>query len=594
MPGMGILARIRDYFRKSEFINARSGATDADKPVKTNATGYVDPTFIAGSGLDHGGLSGLVPDDDHTQYHTDARGDVRYPNISTQAGIPATTPAKIGNFNIDTAGFIPRISKATASAFDWVRTDGKNFWRNLGNAGFSSGTATYTSLALKSNGTPYIAFSDADNSLKATVMMFDGFEWVIVGTAGFSGGQADYIVLKFDKQDNLYIAYKDYSSTNKLTVKKFDGYAWNTVGTAGFSLTTSDEISLAFDLNDVPYVSYRGGASGKASVMKYSGGSWGLVGSAEFQPTSAGWTNVAFDSSNVPYFAYKNNVGKKANVMSFDGANWNSVGSADFSPGDAGSLVFAIDAYDVPHVAFRDSANAQKLTVMQYYGSAWVDVGTPGVSADEVYYLSFSFDDNNFPYVAYREPITPGGTVKYANVIRYNYSTWELVGQRGFSAGHANYISMGLTPGNNVFVAYQDGANATKATVMMWLSELAGQESRQNSSEWTELTTVHTTDATLTEIFSNAAIAGDLKTIEAIVICRDTTDTISYVSRTRTSYNNTKQVGDVVREIQKDGTIATINETWSFSGAAIHLSVTGIAAQALDWKVFYKTFTLHV
>lgn len=33
--------------------------------------------FLQGT-TDHGALTGLVPDDDHTQYHTDARGDARY------------------------------------------------------------------------------------------------------------------------------------------------------------------------------------------------------------------------------------------------------------------------------------------------------------------------------------------------------------------------------------------------------------------------------------------------------------------------------------------------------------------------------------
>ncbi len=39
----------------------------------------IDLTGLSG-GIDHGGLSGLS-DDDHPQYHTDSRGDARYPGI---------------------------------------------------------------------------------------------------------------------------------------------------------------------------------------------------------------------------------------------------------------------------------------------------------------------------------------------------------------------------------------------------------------------------------------------------------------------------------------------------------------------------------
>ena len=64
------------YFRESEFINATTGVADAAKPIKTNAAGKVDPSFIDLSTLDHGTLSGLG-DDDHTQYlKTDGTRDI--------------------------------------------------------------------------------------------------------------------------------------------------------------------------------------------------------------------------------------------------------------------------------------------------------------------------------------------------------------------------------------------------------------------------------------------------------------------------------------------------------------------------------------
>jgi hypothetical protein len=58
-------------------------------------------------------------------------------------------------------------SKATV-----MRFNGTN-WMNVGNAGFTAGTASYTSLAFSQSGDPYVAYQDWGNSQKATVMKYD-------------------------------------------------------------------------------------------------------------------------------------------------------------------------------------------------------------------------------------------------------------------------------------------------------------------------------------------------------------------------------------------------------------------------------------
>jgi len=45
-------------------------------------------------------------------------------------------------------------------------------WVNVGQAGFSTAGAHYTSLAFNSSGEPYVAYQDHGNSEKATVMRF--------------------------------------------------------------------------------------------------------------------------------------------------------------------------------------------------------------------------------------------------------------------------------------------------------------------------------------------------------------------------------------------------------------------------------------
>jgi len=65
------------YFTEAEHLNVSAGAADAGKPLKLDAAGHVDLSMINDADVDHGLITGLG-DDDHTQYHTDARGDARY------------------------------------------------------------------------------------------------------------------------------------------------------------------------------------------------------------------------------------------------------------------------------------------------------------------------------------------------------------------------------------------------------------------------------------------------------------------------------------------------------------------------------------
>src|SRR5437867_343896 len=62
-------------------------------------------------------------------------------------------------------------------------------WNLTGIAGFSSGTANYTSIARDASGIPYVVYQDVANGSKATVMKFDGATWSSIGT-GISGAAA--------------------------------------------------------------------------------------------------------------------------------------------------------------------------------------------------------------------------------------------------------------------------------------------------------------------------------------------------------------------------------------------------------------------
>ena len=73
-----------------------------------------------------------------------------------------------------------------------------NSWQNIGPPGFSAGEAYITSLALDGS-TPYVAYQDAVNGFKATVMKYNGTSWETVGSPGFSAGWAYDISLEIGR-----------------------------------------------------------------------------------------------------------------------------------------------------------------------------------------------------------------------------------------------------------------------------------------------------------------------------------------------------------------------------------------------------------
>ena len=254
--------------------------------------------------------------------------------------------------------------KATVMKFD-----GTN-WVNVGNAGFSTGLTQYTSLAFSPSGQPYVAYQDW-NSAKATVMKFDGSGWVNVGTAGFSDGFAYYTSLAFSQVDSMpYVAFSIQGSFwpfGPATVMKFDGTNWVYVGNAVISGDYAYNISLAFSPSGQPYVAYIDidVSNEKAKVMKFDGTNWVNVGNAV--SPEALYLSLAFNPSGQPYVAYDDyRYSGKATVMKFDGTNWVNVGNAGFSSDTVAFTSLAFSPSGQPYVAYQDYGNSQKVTVMKH------------------------------------------------------------------------------------------------------------------------------------------------------------------------------------------------------------------------------------
>jgi hypothetical protein len=307
-------------------------------------------------------------------------------------------------------------SKATVMKYTGA---GETGWETVGSAGFSAGQAYYTSLYVY-EGTPYIAYEDGDNSYKATVMKYTGAGetgWEIVGSAGFSAGQA-YFTSLYIYEGTPYVAYKDGANSGKATVMKYESGSWRNVGSAGFSAGAISNLSL-YMYDNTPYVSYRDNSIGKATVMKYESGSWKNVGSRGFSAGNVFYTSL-YVYNGTPYVAYSDyGNAYEATVMKYTGAGetgWELVGSANFSAGSADDI--SLYVYDgTPYVAYRDIINSSKATVMKYTGegeTGWEAVGSAGFSAGVKYTSLYVY--NGTPYVAYCDPSYKATVMYYGEI----------------------------------------------------------------------------------------------------------------------------------------------------------------------------------
>lgn len=339
-------------------------------------------------------------------------------------------------------------------------------WMPVGALGLSSGEAFYESIAIDRTNMPYVAYQDAANGNKATVMKYNGSSWVNVGGAGFSGDLANYTQIAINNSGTPYVVFQDGADTQKITVMNFNGSSWVDVGAPGFSAGLVGPAFIAFDTFSTPYVAFEDDSlpvgSGPVTVMKYNGTRWVYVGSPRF--TGGAQFLALAISGSTPYVVFQDShAGFKATVMKFDGSNWVYVGTPGFSAGLVQSVSMVLKN-DTPYVSFSDNANANKATVMKYDGTNWVNVGVAGFTPAEADNVIIAIDStSSTPYVAYSDVST---TPISASVMKYNGSSWVNVGSAGFTTNLSNYIGMAIDNGGTPYVCYQGFTGGKKASVM--------------------------------------------------------------------------------------------------------------------------------
>jgi len=184
-------------------------------------------------------------------------------------------------------------------------------WEKIGIAFTSS---IISSLALDSNGRPYVAC--LDNYWNASVMRFNGTDWEQVGASGFIPIMVDNTSIAIDISGTPYIAYANsvYDKWQKLGMMKFNGTTWEQVGAGGNFYGYN--LSLSIDSRGTPYIAYGDWCNDwKASVIRFTGTNWEQVG---ISPNAAESISLFLDSRGTPYVSYSDaGNGWKASVIRF-------------------------------------------------------------------------------------------------------------------------------------------------------------------------------------------------------------------------------------------------------------------------------------
>lgn len=353
------------------------------------------------------------------------------------------------------------------SAGNWSPTSTRTLHLALrgpvGTPGFSAGEADYLSMALSAEGVPYVAFADANNGNKATVMRYSGTGWETVGAAGFSQGGVEYVSLAISKTGVPHVAFVDLANGNRATVYRFSG-TWELVGDPGFSVGYAAYTCLGFTSAGLPFITYQSvGQDGQASASRFNGTEWTGYGTGAISAGDASFLSMATTSTGIPYVGFRDGVkGGKATVMRLNGTTWDSVGNTGFSAGRATAISMSISSSGVPHIAFVDEANGFKATVMRLSGSTWVNVGTAGFTPGRASLPALSFGAGEIPYIAFQDRAVESKLT----VMAFIGTQWTNVGIPGISTGAVSSISLAINASGIPYIAFRDVPSGNRATVL--------------------------------------------------------------------------------------------------------------------------------
>jgi uncharacterized protein YjdB len=387
---------------------------------------------------------------------------------AVSAGI-VTITYTFGSFSSTTKIYVG----AYAGTIDGPSSVGAGSFITLSHNGITDGTwsSSTTGIATAANngkitgmatGTATISYSVtnscgtgyATKAVTVSAATTPGTSWVVVGGTSVSTGSIATTDLGIDVNGNVYAAY-DESSTVK--VKKFDGTSWSGVGG---DVSSSQYFSMVLDRAGTPHV-----ACGYPSrcVKKYNGSSWQLVGPDNIGIFIMTGAKLAIDKYGTPSLFNGDGANGISGISAdlhyiyqYNGNNWIGVGHQFTEATLGNNQSLAVDGKGKLY-AFYNALGYRGLRAGKGH-----DQISHTFWAGAAAYNSVAVSPSDTAYMAYSD----GTNSNKATVVKLVGDSLVVVGTAGFSAGAASYTSLAIDAAGTPYVAYKDAGNGDKATVM--------------------------------------------------------------------------------------------------------------------------------
>jgi Bacterial Ig domain len=195
----------------------------------------------------------------------------------------------------------------------WSTSDLVWYYYGTANSINTAGSAFNPSLALGSNGIPFLAWSESNiiTTNNIYVKYWDGAQWSIYGSGGLS---ADISIdpgsarpsLQLTNTNTPVVTWQGFETSSNIYVKHCDSSdgVWTPYG--GTSMVEgsedSDNPALAVDNSDSPVVVFR--KEGKIYARRWNGSSWVLLAN-ELNATGDGYNPAIVIDGDIPVIAWE-------------------------------------------------------------------------------------------------------------------------------------------------------------------------------------------------------------------------------------------------------------------------------------------------
>jgi hypothetical protein len=332
-------------------------------------------------------------------------------------------------------------------------------WQPVGQPGFSEGIAKQIAMTVdRKNNIPYVLYVNEANG-KASVKKFDGNDWVNVGDPVALVVESVYSpAIAIDSKGTPYIAYANQVLGGQAMVKKFDGDQWVSVGALQEQFL-NERKSIVFDKQDTLYL------LNNHIVKKFDGDQWVESWGGD---ENTGGVALTIGPDNNPYVAYAKD--DQGHVVKFDGRDWVSIGKAGFPTEHAiKDTHVAVDSLGTPYVVFLDDApgRSYELLTMKFTSNNWMDLNNhTRLFSPADFDVNFVIAPDDAPHIAFQN------ANHYAAVLKFNGVDWIFVGSPGeISRGYVAFISLAFDNNPTPYIAFLDGENEGKLTVMRFVEE---------------------------------------------------------------------------------------------------------------------------